>query len=192
MLIASTCLVPPALFLLPAAGCGSARTRAGWGDRAGNHDRRRQPAVCSSRLESEIEPAGRSERFSVRPDTWQPRVASNGAGAHRFGRRPCPMASNPVDPLVPAGAFAPPRRGLRILAGARYRWRCAREERCRGVAGESQKLFSPGGAAFRPRRFRPIIEDGQPHLHPAGRSSLTFAELDREAQRSSEKPAVPR
>ena len=133
MLIASTCLVPPALFLLPAAGCGSARTRAGWGDRAGNHDRRRQPAVCSSRLESEIEPAGRSERFSVRPDTWQPRVASNGAGAHRFGRRPCPMASNPVDPLVPAGAFAA-RRGLRILAGARYRWRCARKERRRGVA----------------------------------------------------------
>ena len=126
--------------------------------------------------------------YSVRPDTWQPRIASNCAGAHRFERRPSRMAFRLVDPPGSSRRFCPPpRRGLRILAGARYRWLCAREDRCRGVAKTLRSRWRCASGAF-----APIVEDGRPQLHPAGRSSFTFAELDRETQTSLARRTVPR
>jgi hypothetical protein len=46
--------------------------------------------------------------YSVRPDTWQPRIASNCAGAHRFERRPSRMAFRLVDPPGSSRRFCPP------------------------------------------------------------------------------------
>jgi hypothetical protein len=119
------------------------------------------------------------------PPTEQARI---GSSADRLGWLPTWLIRR-----VSAGAFAPRTRftdfGGRPIPMAV----CAR----RSLPGSRENpslqvaLRSASGA------FAPIIEDGQPQLHPAGRhpagrSSFAFAELDRETQTSFEKRAVPR
>ena len=85
-----------------------------------------------------------AKMYSVRPDTWQPRIASNCAGAHRFERRPSRMAFRLVDPPGSSRRFCPPRDAVYGFWRAPDTDGCVREKI---AAGEWRKLFGPGGAA---------------------------------------------
>ena len=96
----------------PGCGSGSTRSRAGCRDRAGNPDRDRQPAV-----------------------SFSPSI-SDGTDRNVLGSPGHVAAQNCLQLNTRASVPA-----LRILAGARYRWLCVREDRCRGASKTLRSMW---------------------------------------------------